>query len=205
MKTSNIILTGDFNLSLYSASNSEYETSMLPYETSFPEQVPPSCPRQCKLGATLRMACEHAGLIILNGRLPSDIPPAWTRSSAHSVSYIDYTMVSTNLFDNVLDFKIGERMDSDHQPQTLKVLFGISSLTSANQLLKQPQCDNLKRLKWDSELSQQIADTAIDILSRAFASHQTFLAAWQAFPDMVLEKFPQMASEHRGRTLADQK
>lgn len=61
------------------------------------------------------------GCYILNGKTVSDWEGEFTYIEARDSTIIDYIIVNKYVQEKVLEFRIGDRVDSDHMPLTMKL------------------------------------------------------------------------------------
>lgn len=59
---------------------------------------------------------QENGLYVLNGKTKSDWEGEYTYAGARGCTVIDYAFVNEKVIEKVIDFKVEERMDSDHFP-----------------------------------------------------------------------------------------
>lgn len=67
-------------------------------------------------GRELLRIVEEKGRVILNGNKEGDYEGRWTWERGESRSVIDYRIVNMKMWDKIKEFKVVERVDSDHHP-----------------------------------------------------------------------------------------
>ena len=122
------IVGGDFNA--YTNIDPDFiqfdSTDYLISDDDYREDILP--PERCNLddrdlnsyGRSLLNLCKSTGLKIVNGRFGKDRHEGnFTCITGNSKSVIDYFLVETSVFDDILDFVVGERLESIHMPLQL--------------------------------------------------------------------------------------
>lgn len=110
-------------------------------------------------GRALLELCKSSGLRILNGRFGKDATNGnFTCITENSASVIDYFISEPELFDNISDLEIHERLESIHMPVRLELHFAaISSISGHTNNLDQGISENKKysRYYFNNEVQQE--------------------------------------------------
>ena len=137
------IVGGDFNAytNIYPDFIQFDNTDYLMSEDDYMEDILP--PKRCNLddrdlnsyGQSLLNLCKSTGLKIVNGRFGKDSQTGnFTCITGKSKSVIDYFLVETAVFNYILDFEVGERLESIHMPLGLKLCLCLRTQHSENLL-----------------------------------------------------------------------
>ncbi|XP_020285268.1 golgin subfamily A member 6-like protein 6 [Pseudomyrmex gracilis] len=86
------------------------------------------------------------GLNVLNGRINGDWDGEFTYVGAGGSTVIDYVFVNELIVDKVTEFKVEERVDSDHMPVCLKM----------EETEEEEERSGRQRLKWEKQEEQVI-------------------------------------------------
>jgi len=74
-----------------------------------------------KQGIDLLEKIEKMGLGLLNGNKEGDDQGEWTFTGAKGSSVIDYAICNAETWEEIKNFRIGERTESDHQPLEIEL------------------------------------------------------------------------------------
>jgi exonuclease III len=127
-----------------------------------------------KFGKSLLSLCRSLGVHVLNGRAGDDKEGNFTFVSHIGKSVNDYIIVSTELYDNVVCFKVGDEDISDHFPLTciLRTSTDPSGpddemrTRSWNRLRWKPGSEGVYVQAMDTALTDQFCDSFMEKIDR---------------------------------------
>ena len=99
-------------------------------------------------GRSLIELCKSFGIHMLNGRVLNDNEGNFTCTANNGCSLVDYVIVSSNLFTNILYFDIGLRSESDHFPLLFKLSCIDKNVIDNEHGVNENSSNNFDRFKW---------------------------------------------------------
>ncbi len=107
-------------------------------------------------GKSLIQLCCTLDIHIANGRFPSDKNGEFTCFANGGKSIVDYTLMSTQLFPFVNDFKILERDEFTHLPQVLSIQSNVAldKENTENKCISN-SCLKRKKLRWNARSEEK--------------------------------------------------
>ena len=135
-----LILTGDFNARTKDANDFIVDdcSTHLPLPDVYPEDNF-DVPRNSKdnqydineYGHMLLEMCCTFSVHLLNGHTRGDTLGEYTCITANGTSIVDYTVVSTSLFDKIIKYEIGHYDQFTHLPQSFEVAIVLESVVNS--------------------------------------------------------------------------
>ena len=100
-------------------------------------------------GRSLLALCKQCQIHMLNGRSPNDQYREYTFCSTTGQSLVDYVLVSTSLFEQMDNFCIGDRDESDHFPISCSLQCSCLEQNSFEKTSVEGCIGTLHRFQWD--------------------------------------------------------
>ncbi|XP_024874051.1 trichohyalin-like [Temnothorax curvispinosus] len=149
-----VLIGGDFNARIGDEGTINWENSNREIRRKSRDKI------KNAEGRTMLELIEEEGWSILNGNMEGDEAGEWTYIGACGNSVIDYGIVNAEAREDIVDFAVEERIESDYLPIRIDIYF---TENGANPDVEQEET-SVERRVWTEEGKRNFAEKTEDIL-----------------------------------------
>jgi len=146
---------------------------------------------------------QNKGWYVLNGTCRGDWEGEYTYVGARGSTVIDYVIVNERAYNSVLDFKIEDRVDSDHVP--LRLSMKKKEAKTAKE--ERQEEDGVRRRKyierivWDVEAIKRFKERTENLVQSADGKERSIEEIWQWIKKVACETMERRKIKIRRRKL----